>query len=146
MSHCPSLLGRALARRAVLLAFLALCGSLLLAPTLQAGDGENAEGGAKVSLVIDYGDGVQKRITLPWKKSMTVFNALEAAAKHPRGIDFKSRGKGETLFVTAIDDCENEGSGRNWTYRINDKSATESCGIAELSAGDVVLWKFASYR
>jgi hypothetical protein len=99
-----------------------------------------------VTLVIDYGDGVQKRLTLPWSKEMTVADALKAAAAHPRGIKYKSRGKGETLFVTAIDDCDNEGSGRNWTYTINDKPATKSCGVAAIEAGDVVLWKFASRR
>ena len=35
---------------------------------------------ASVALVIDFGDGVQKRITLPWSKEMTVADALEAAA------------------------------------------------------------------
>src|SRR5436190_4488182 len=62
-----------------------------------------------VKLVVDYGDGVQKVFaSLPWTKETTVFSALEAAAKHPRGIKIAHQGKGETLLVTAIDDLKNE--------------------------------------
>jgi len=100
----------------------------------------------QIALIVDYGDGVQKHIALPWSKEMTVADALEAAAAHPRGIKYKSRGKGDTLFVTSIDDCENEGSGRNWTYKVNAKPATQSCGVAVVGAGEIVLWKFGSRR
>jgi uncharacterized 2Fe-2S/4Fe-4S cluster protein (DUF4445 family) len=101
---------------------------------------------SKVVLVVDYGDGVQKRIAIEAKERMTVLDALTAAAEHPRGIKFKHRGSGETAFVTAIDDCENEGSGRNWTYRVGDKRATKSCGVQEISGGETITWSYLSSR
>jgi hypothetical protein len=139
-------LPRPVCRRKVLLAALVfLAFSLPLGARSQADETE-ARGGSKILLVVDYGDGVQKHILLPWREKMTVFAALEDASEHPRGIKFKHRGKAETVFITAIDDCENEGSGRNWTYRVNDKGATQSCGIASLADGDSVLWKFSASR
>jgi hypothetical protein len=73
---------------------------------------------------------------------MTVHSAMEAAQAHPRGIRTKSKGSGETAFLVQIDDLSNEGSGRNWTYRVNGKPAPKSYGVFELSAGDSVLWSF----
>lgn len=100
-----------------------------------------------VKLTIDYGDGVQKVfVALPWKEKLTVFGALEAAAKHPRGIKVAHQGAGETLFVTAIDDRKNEGRGRNWLYEVNGKLGNKSAGVYELSAGDSVLWRFGKYE
>jgi len=100
-----------------------------------------------VKLVIDYGDGVQKVFaSVPWTKEATVFTALEAAAKHPRGIKFVHQGKGETVLVTAIDDLKNEGRGRNWLYEVNGKLGDRSCAIMPLKAGDSVLWRFGKYQ
>jgi hypothetical protein len=100
-----------------------------------------------VQLTIDYGDGVQKVFTsLPWKEKLTVFDALDAAAKHPRGIKVVHQGSGERLFITAIDDLKNEGRGLNWTYQVDGKLADRSAGVFELSAGDAVLWRFAQPR
>src|SRR6187399_3102774 len=69
-------------RRVWLLAtLLALGGSFLLAQ----------EPAAKtVQLTIDYGDGSQKTFTaIEWKEKQTVFDVLQAAEKHPRGIKLK---------------------------------------------------------
>jgi len=97
-----------------------------------------------VRLTIDYGDGVQKTFSaLEWKDKMTVFDALEAAEKHVRGIKVKHTGAGETVFITAIDDAVNEGrGGRNWRYTVNDERASTSAGVAEVKAGDTILWRF----
>jgi hypothetical protein len=105
--------------------------------------------GAKetVKLAIDYGDGVQKQFAaLPWTKETTVLTALEAAAKHPRGIKFTHQGKGETVLVTAIDDLKNEGRGRNWLFEVNGKLGDRSCAVTPLQAGDSVLWRFGKYQ
>jgi Domain of unknown function (DUF4430) len=97
-----------------------------------------------VRLVVDYGDGVQKSfVALEWKEKMTVLDALQAAARHSRGIKFLHAGTGETVFVSAIDDLANEGrGGRNWRYSINDRSVPYSAGVAELRLGDAILWHF----
>jgi hypothetical protein len=100
-----------------------------------------------VRLSIDYGDGVQKVFSgLEWQEKATVFSALEAAAKHPRGIKFEHRGSGATTLVTSIDGQKNEGRGRNWLYEVNGKLGETSCALAEIQAGDAVLWRFATYQ
>jgi hypothetical protein len=132
-----------ISRRTILtaLAMLAALG-LLHGPEVR---GE--EPAKTVRLTIDYGDGSQRAFTrLAWKEDMTVFDLLQAAAKHPRGIKVTHQGKGATTLVTAIDGLENEGRGRNWIYEVNDKTADRGCGVWKLAAGDVVLWRFDTYR
>ncbi len=100
-----------------------------------------------VSLVIDYGDGVEKHFTqLTWREQLTVLDAMTAAAQHRRGIKFQHRGAGATAFLISIDDLKNEGTKRNWIFRVNGKLADRSFGITTLKPGDTILWKFGEYR
>jgi hypothetical protein len=100
-----------------------------------------------VRLVVNYADGVEKHFTaLPWREGMTVFDAMQAAQEHPRGIKIQFRGSGATAFLTQIDDVKNEGSGRNWIYRVNGELAERSFAVQKLAAGDAVLWKFEKSR
>jgi hypothetical protein len=100
-----------------------------------------------VSVVIDYGDGVQKHFTaLAWKDGMTVLDAMQAAREHPRGIALESRGSGTRTMLTRIDDLANEGAGRNWIYRVNGKLADRGIGAYKLKLGDTVLWRFEKYQ
>jgi hypothetical protein len=100
-----------------------------------------------VRMVIDYGDGVEKHFTaLVWKDGMTILDALQAAKAHARGIKFTYRGEESTAFLTHIDELENEGNGKNWVFRVNDKLGTKSFAVTSLKAGDTVLWKFGEYR
>jgi hypothetical protein len=125
-------------RRTAIGAFFILLAGVLIADV-------TAEESAKsVRLTIDYGDGVQKTfVALTWTEKMTVFDALGAAEKHSRGIKVTHTGSGETVFITGIDDAVNEGQGgRNWRYTINDRNARYSAGVAELKAGDAVVWRF----
>jgi hypothetical protein len=108
-----------------------------------------AEGEAAVELVIDYGDGAQKRFTrIPHQDGITALAVLRFAAKHPRGVTLASTGSGSAALVTGIDDLSNEAgaSGKNWLYRINGKLADKSCDAYVLSPGDVILWKFEKYE
>ncbi len=101
----------------------------------------------QVTLVIDYGDGVQKHFTaIAWKEGLTVFDAMRIAQAHPRGIRCEHKGSGATALLTKIDDVANEGRGRNWVYRVNVKLADTGFGVRQLAAGDTVLWKFEEYR
>jgi hypothetical protein len=77
---------------------------------------------------------------------MTVLDAMKAAQEHPRGIKLQFRGSGATAFLTQIDDLKNEGSGRNWIYRVNGELAERSFAVQKLEAGDAVLWKFEKSR
>jgi hypothetical protein len=97
-----------------------------------------------VHLVIDFGDGTQRHFTqIAWHTGMTVLDALQAAARHPRGIRIAHRGSQATAFVYMIDDLANDPSGgRGWRYRVNDKLADRSCGIYQLDAGASIRWTF----
>ncbi len=100
-----------------------------------------------VILTIDYADGAQKRFPLiPWKKSMNVLDAMQWADKHPRGIEFAKRGRGETTLVTQIDDLKNQGGQKNWIYRVNGKMGDRSCAVFPIEPGDAILWKFQQYQ
>ena len=109
-----------------------------------AGEGEPA-----VELVIDYGDGAEKRFAqIPWQEGMTVLGALRFAADHPRGIEFEKSGSGESTLLTKIDELANQASenGKNWLYRVNGKLANKSCDAYVLSPGDVILWRYEEYE
>lgn len=105
---------------------------------------------AVVRMVVDYGDGVQKHFTqLKWEEGAAVFDVMQAAMRHPRGIRAKYRGKGETLLVTEIDGLKSEAAGagsRNWIFRVNGQLGQRSAGISPVKAGDTVLWSFETYR
>jgi plasmid replication initiation protein len=131
----------------------ALLGLAVSADSWAEGEGSAPRGTstrAIVSLVVDYGDGVQKHFTqLEWRDGATVFDMMQAAMQHPRGIRVKYRGKGATLLVTQIDDQSNEagkGADRNWIYRINGQIGERSAGICTVKRGDTVLWSFEAYQ
>lgn len=101
-----------------------------------------------VTIVIDYGDGVQKRFKeIPCTANATVLDAMRKAMQHARGIKFHYRGSGETALLTQIDDLKNEGgNGKSWLYEVNGKLARKSFAIQSLSNHDTILWKFDIYR
>jgi hypothetical protein len=100
-----------------------------------------------VQLTIDYGDGSQKVFTaLEWKEKQTVFDVLQTAEKHPRGIKLKHRGSGAALLVTAIDEVANQSGGNAWLYEVNGTLGDRSCAIYDVQAGDKLLWKFGKNR
>lgn len=102
-----------------------------------------------VRLVVDFGDGVELHFTkLPWRNEMTVLDALAAAAKHRRGVEFKQRGSGGSALITQIGDLKNGGGGaqtKNWMFYVNGKHAKTSAGAQPLEPGDVALWRFQVY-
>ncbi len=101
-----------------------------------------------VTVVIDYGDGVQKHFQhIAWTEKMTVSDAMQAAVRHPRGIKIEQRGAGARALLLKIDDLANQGGGgRNWIFRVNGVLGDRSFGVAGLKPGDTVLWKFGKYR
>lgn len=103
-----------------------------------------------VSLVVDYGDGVEKHFTrLTHAEGMTVFAVLKAASGHPRGITLDATGSGETAFVRGIDGLANEGGGgskHNWQFEVNGEFAKRGSGVYVLSPGDRVRWFFGPWK
>jgi hypothetical protein len=105
--------------------------------------------GQSVQLVIDYGDGTQKRFTaLPWRDGMTVLDVMQASQRHSHGIAIAVRGSGETALLTKLDDVANEegaAGARNWIFYVNDHMADRSLGATPVKSGDTILWKFERY-
>ena len=101
-----------------------------------------------VTIVIDYGDGVQKRFKkVPCTANATVLDAMHKTMQHARGIKFRYRGSGETALLIQIDNLKNEGgNGKSWLYEVNGKLARRSFAIQNLSNHDTILWKFDIYR
>jgi hypothetical protein len=134
-------------------AYLSTLAAFILAATIIWGGVATAQNGApseakpQLRLIIDYGDGAQKHfVGFAWREGLTVLDLLKAADRHPHGIDIEYRGQGATAFLTKIDDLENEGSGKNWIFRVNGKLADRSFAVFELKRGDTILWKFGEYR
>ena len=127
---------------------LLLVGSLLLLNAPIA-DGQQVSPAKKsqVVLIIDYGDHFQKHFTaITWVRDMTILEVLQAAVKHPRGIQFNHRGKGKTAFLTSIDKLKNQGGDRNWVYRVNGKLGDRSFAAFTVQPTDTILWTFGKYR
>jgi hypothetical protein len=104
-----------------------------------------------VTLKIDFGDGlIWHYRNIPFKPKMTIqdaMNQLSGRKIHPLAFEFS--GRGQNAFLNSIAGIENEGGGkssRNWFYRIGDKLGDRSFGIAELNAGDEVIWHYGKYQ
>lgn len=104
-----------------------------------------------VNVVVSFGDGLTWTYeNIDYKQGMTVLDAMNAVKlrKH-HALDFAYNGRGQNAFLNSLAGMENEGGGRtskNWFYRINDKLGNKSFAIAELQAGDTVLWHFGKYE
>lgn len=145
--HSPAIPRRRILSRLVLLASLTCIGVWMgtTGPTRTHADEPAAK--KTVKLVIDFGDGFAKQYSaLDWKENMTVLDVMNQSKRHPRGIRFEYQGSGETGLLLMIDDLKNEGRGRNWIYRVNEKLGDRSFAIYPVAAGDVVLWKFSEYK
>lgn len=105
-----------------------------------------------ITLVIDFGDGTQRRFTdLAFAPGMTVVDAMRAAAAHARPLVFESKGSGPGAIITSIEGIRDEGAGTNpgaaraWQYWVNAAYGETSAGAAALKAGDRVSWAFRPY-
>lgn len=116
-------------------------------PVAPAAAAEASAAEQAVKVVVDFADGVEWHFTaVPWTEGMTVMDTLEAAPKGPRGLSYKSRGSGETAFVTEIAGIANEvgtGRKRNWIYKVNDELAKRGAGVVTVKPGDVVKWTYS---
>ncbi|GAC1435625.1 MAG: hypothetical protein NVS1B11_24330 [Terriglobales bacterium] len=105
-----------------------------------------------IELRVDYNDGVEKKLVLPFNSGMTVFDALNAAQKTPHGLKFDYAGRNgpaQTYFLNQIDDLKNENGGknsRNWVFWVNNDFADKGFGVCKIAAGDHVLWKFDTFH
>jgi hypothetical protein len=131
-----------------MLAPLALALVLPFAVPLVPQDAQAADPAQKtVKVVVDFSDGVEWHFTaVPWAEGMTVMDTLEAAPKGPRGLSYKSRGSGETAFVTEIAEVAGEGGTgrkRNWIYKVNGELAQRGAGVVTIKPGDTVKWTYS---
>lgn len=100
--------------------------------------------GKTVSLVIQFDAGRKREFdAIAWHPGMTVDDLMTAASRLPHGITYSVGGDHEMMMLGVIDGVVNEwGSGRNWTYKVNDVPADRSLAVYELQPGDRVLWTF----
>ncbi len=106
-----------------------------------------------VSLVVDFGDGAQKRLSgLASTPGMTVLDVMNLAKSHARPVEFTSNGAGERALLTSIDGVKNEGieagitTARCWQYWVNGQYGRTSMGVAKVSPGDWVIWAYRPYE
>ncbi len=138
-------------RRTLMVASLGFLALFWASPTDSLGNTPKPRASA-VHLIVDYGDGIQKRFTISLKRDMTVFDAMKVAQASPHGLKFQYESKNgapQTFFLTQIDDVGNEGPGagrKNWLYWANGRLACEGFGVHKLKAGDTVLWKLSAFH
>ena len=111
-----------------------------------------APASSSITLVIDFGDGTQRRFTdLPFSPGMTVLDAMSAAAAHARPLAFESKGSGPGAIITSIEGIRDEGArsapgtARAWQYWINAAYGETSVGAGALHPGDRVSWAYRPY-
>jgi hypothetical protein len=95
----------------------------------------------KVWLTVDFGNGDRTAFSpIAWQDGMTAADLTKAWMPV---IPIKQKGEGESAFVTAIKDVENQGAdGKNWTYTVNGQMADRSFEVYKLKPDDHVLWTF----
>jgi hypothetical protein len=60
------------------------------------------------------------------------------------GISYKASGRGESTYVTMINNLKVRGEGAlsGWCYYVNGSKPSVSCGAYKLKSNDVVEWKY----
>ena len=106
-----------------------------------------------VSVLVDFGDGSQNRITdLAFTSDMTVVDAMKLAGTHPRPLASEIKGTGDRAQLMSIDGQRDEGiqkgvaAARCWQYWVNAQYGMTSIGIAKLQPGDRVSWAYRPYE
>lgn len=94
----------------------------------------------KVWLSVNYGNGARTDFAaIEWHDGMTAADLTKAWPVIP----IKQQGEGESAFITAIKNVENQGAdSKNWTYRVNGEVADRSFAVFKLKPNDHVLWNF----
>lgn len=106
-----------------------------------------------VSLLVDFGDGSQRRLLdLMYRKEMTVLDAMKLAGAHPHPIISEIKGSGDRAQLMSIDGQRDEGIekgiavARCWQYWVNAQYGMSSIGVAKLEPGDRVIWAYRPYE
>jgi hypothetical protein len=108
-----------------------------------------------ITLIIDFGDGTQRRFTdLKYTTEMTALDAMKLAASHARPLVFEFRGAGASSIITSIEGIKDEGVGaggatpataRAWQYWIGNAYGEVAAGAAVLKPGDRISWSYRPY-
>lgn len=78
---------------------------------------------------------------------LSIAEVMKKVAEAEKEFSFKSRGRGDTFFVTEINGRKNEGArGRNWIFKVNGELGNKSAGSFKVKAGDKVEWNFQKYQ
>lgn len=140
-------------RSVLMLALLSACAYGYFAPCglaqesqAQASTPNIGKSSKSITLSVELPGDVELRYkAISFTDGMTVFDALNIAAKHSRALQFKHSGSGEFAFLTEIEGVKNEGaSGKNWTYKVDGQRAKVGMGSMKLKEGSHVLWTFGN--
>lgn len=98
----------------------------------------------KVSLMLDFGDGVVKTYQdVEWREEMSVFDLLKAVAeKNNLQFSYKDYGGDMGMFIESVDNRKNSAKGDFWwQYWVNNEYGEIGSGKKILKPGDAVEWK-----
>ncbi len=89
-------------------------------------------------MVIDYGDGHQRKFTGNSNGSVSAWDSLQQAAAHSYlKIDIS-----KDFYPEMIDSWTNGKNGKNWKLYVNKKKISDSPINIKINGGDTVVWKF----
>lgn len=89
-------------------------------------------------VVLDYGDGTEKKFTGDVNGSISAWDTLQQASAN----DIIVVDPGPDFYPKAIDSLENGNSGKNWELYVNGKMVSEPPINVNIKDGDMVVWKF----
>lgn len=89
-------------------------------------------------VVVDYGNGVEKKFWGSSKMNRSAWDTLQQASAH----SFLEVDIAEDFYPTSIDQKENGEGGRHWVLYVNNERMFASPIEVRVNSGDEVLWKF----
>jgi len=96
----------------------------------------------KVTLIIDYGEGIPKTIIeSEFQEGMTALDLLKSATERSN-IILEAKTYDIGAFVEAIGNKKNGDEGKYWLYYVNGQMPQISADKEELRTGDEVEFKF----
>lgn len=90
------------------------------------------------TVMVDYGNGVEKKFWGSSKMNRSAWDTLQQASAHL----FLEVDVAEDFYPASIDQKQNGEDGKKWALYINNKRIFASPIEVRINSGDKVLWKF----
>jgi hypothetical protein len=107
----------------------------------------NATSSQTASVMLDFGDGDIRTYTdIPIYESETLFKLIERLFSE-NGLRFEfEEYEGFGKLITQIGDKKGGDENRYWQYWVNNRYAEVGADVYTVKSGDVIEWKFVSYK